>query len=120
MLEVVPVLRAALGAGNVRVAGDETLIAIAAPADLTAFVETIADAADGKTLTIEARSDGDAIRVTVRTAFPDRPVDVALIRSLAMPLGPVAFGVDGSVSVSLPALRLEPAAADAGPRWRSR
>jgi len=117
MIEVMPALRDALAAANVRIEGDETLVAIAAPSDLTAFVSAIVSAAEGKTVGVSARAEGARVCVTIRTAFPDHPLDIGLVRSLAEPLGPVAVGVHGSVTVSLPALHLSGAAA--GPRWQA-
>lgn len=117
MIEVMPALRAALGSGNVRIEGDETLLALAGPADLAAFVEIVADAAEGKTVFVAAHGEEDIVRITIRTAFPDHPIDVALIRSLAEPLGPVSIGVDSTVAVTLPGLRHRPAS---GPRWQAK
>lgn len=119
MIEVMPALRASIGAGNVRIDGDEKLIAIAALSDLTAFVDALAAAPGGCTHWVHAREEGPAIQISFRPAFPDRPLDAGLIRSLAAPLGPVAIGVDGSVTLSIPALNQEPAAVDAGARWRA-
>lgn len=117
MVEVIPALRETLTAPNVRIEGDASLVALVAPTDLATFVDAVVAGATGKRVSVHARLDGAQVRVTIRPAFPETALNVGLIRSLGEPLGPISIGVDGSVSVSLPSLRV---AAPATPRWQPR
>ena len=115
MIEVLPAIRTSLSGLNVHIEGDEALVAIADANDFRTLLAQIVATAAGRTVVVEARRADSDVRITIRPAFPERPIDLVLVRTLAAPLGPVALGVDGSITLTLPAFAMD--AGSTGPRW---
>lgn len=106
MIEVVPAIRAAVAGYNVRIEGDESLVAIASPAGFASMLSRLVASSAGRTLAISVRRESAAVRVDIRPAFPDAPLDPALGHTLGDDPGTITSGIDGSITIALPALRM--------------
>lgn len=116
MIEVVAAARSALAGCNVCIEGDESIVALADSESFSSFLARLVSSTAGRTVAIAVRCNPGGVRITIRPSFPEHPLDPALARALAGPLGTVSSEADGSVSITLPALAIDGTAAES--RWQ--
>lgn len=107
MIEVVSAARAALSGCNVRIEGDESIVALADSETFSSFLTRLVASSGGRTVTITIRREPGGVRIAIRPSFPEHPFDPAFARALAGSLGPVSGGADGSVALTLAGFAIE-------------